>query len=141
MPTLPHRVFVLLAACLVGWLLATAQAQAAGIDDPIADTVDPVQEQGRRVVIEVRAGAAEIVKVGVGGVVRQGGDGLPLRRATATVAPGSKAKLELRPRYRRHERRILRALRKGKTLVAPITFRFEDILGNVGKRTKTIKLT
>jgi hypothetical protein len=141
MSLLPHRTFFLMAACLLGLAITVTPAAAGGIEDPLADTTDPVQEMGRNVVIEVRAGAGEIVNVGVGGFVRQGGDELPLRRATATVAPGSKAELELRPKRDAHERRILSALRDGKTLDAVVTFRFEDVIGNVGKRTKIIKLT
>jgi hypothetical protein len=136
-----HRALVLLIACFTGLLFMAGPAKAGGIDDPVTDTDDGVQDVGRNVAIKVRAGAAEIVSVGVGGVIHQGGDALPLRRATATVAPGSKAELTLRLKYERHERRVRRALGAGKTLNSVVTFRFEDILGNVGKRTKTIKLT
>jgi hypothetical protein len=136
-----HRTLVLLVAAIAGLAMGAAPAAAGGIADPVASPLGGVQDQGRNVVIEVRAGASEIVQVGVGGVIRQGGDNLPLRRTSATVAPGNAAALELRLKRDRHERRVLAALRKGKTLTATVTFRFEDLLGNVGKRTKTIRLT
>jgi hypothetical protein len=136
-----HRTLVLLVTCFAGLLLSAAPAAlAGGITDPVADSLGGAQEQGRNIAIDVRAGAAEIVNVGVGGVVHQGGRQLPLRRATATVAPSSEAELTLRLKHDRHEQLALRALRAGKTLSATITFRFEDLLGNVGKRTKTIQL-
>jgi hypothetical protein len=136
-----HRTIVLLVASIAGLTLGASPAAAGGRADPVADPLGGVQEQGRNVVVQVRAGASEIVQVGVGGVIRQGGENLPFRRTSATVAPGNKAALELRLKRDLHERRVVAALREGKTLTATVTFRFEDLLGNVGKRTKTIKLT
>ncbi len=122
-------------------LAAPGPAAAAGIDGVLVDTIGGTQPQGKNIVVEIRAGAAEIVSIVARGNIRQGGRAFRLRRATATVAPGRQATLELRPRKARQERRIKRALRAGKTLEATIRIRFQDILGNVGRRTRTITLT
>jgi hypothetical protein len=138
-----HRWAAPAAAIAGAWLLmglSAPEARAVGVADPRVDTIDGTQAQGKRIVIKLRAGAAEVVSVAAGGHVRQGAKNLPLRRATATAAAGSRALLELRPRRSWQERRIKRALARGRTLKATVRVRFRDILGNVARRTRTVKL-
>ena len=111
------------------------------MDGILLGTSGGTQPQGKRIVVKLRAGAAEIVSIAAAGNIRQGGRAFRLHRATATVAPGRQATLELRPRKAWQERKIKRALRAGKTLTATVRIRFTDILGNVAHRTRTITLT
>lgn len=127
--------------CLASTFLSAESAGAAGIDAPSVDTLGSTQAQGKNVLIRLRVGADEIVSVGAGGFVRQGGKRLPLRRSAATVAPGGRATVELQPKRRWQEQRILRALSRGRTLRARVTVRFKDLAGNVAKRTRRVLLT
>ena len=145
MSVLPHRVVVGFGLLVLGMLVAVAglgpaPAAATGIDDLVVDAAE-TQAQGRNVVVRLTAGAAEVVGVSAHGSVRQGGRGFALRPAKATVAATRRATLELRPRKGWQERKILQALRKGKTLTATVHVRTKDFIGNTANRTLTIALT
>jgi len=145
MSVLPHRVVVSFGLLVLGVLVAVAglgpaPAGATGIDDLFVDAAE-TQAQGKNVVVKLTAGAAEVVGVSAHGSVRQGGRGFALRPAKATVAAARRATLELRPRKGWQERKILQALRKGKTLTATIHVRTKDFIGNTATRTLTILLT
>jgi len=145
MSVLPHRLLVSFGLFVLGLLLAVAgtgppPAAATGIDNLLVDAAE-TQSQGRNIVVKLTAGAAEVVGVTARGSVRQGGRGFALRPAKATVAAARKATLELRPRKGWQERKILQALRKGKTLTATIHVRSKDFVGNTATRTLTVLLT
>ncbi len=134
---------LLVSALLAVALLAarpTGSAQAVGIDSLVA-TAPSVQPQGRHVTVTVRVGAAEVVSARARGTIHQGGHDFPLRAAKASVAGGRTARLELRPRKRWQERRIHRALARGKRLRATVRIRFHDLLGSTATRTISITLT
>jgi len=145
MSVLPHRIAVSFGLFVLGVLVAVAgagpaPAVATGIDDLVVNAAG-TQPQGRNIVVRLTAGAAEVVGVSAHGSVRQGGRGFSLRPAKATVAATRRATLELRPRKGWQERKILQALRKGKTLTATIHVRTKDFIGNTANRTLTVLLT
>ncbi len=134
--------------CIVGFVLlfvALTVPRAAGANDRqiLGPSVSApsVQTQGKRVRIKVVAGAAEPIAVKARGRIKQGGRSLPLRRSAASVAGGRSASIRLRPRRRLHQRRILHALRKGRTLKATVTVTLGDLAGNAVKRVLKIAVT
>jgi hypothetical protein len=132
---------IVTAAIAVVMFAAAGPAGAGGIDDVLVDTPGSVQPQGKNIVVKLEAGADEVVSIAASGHVNQGGHRFGLRRATATVAPGRRATLELRPRKAWQERKIRQALNKGRTLEARVRIRFRDVVGNVAHRARTITLT
>jgi hypothetical protein len=121
-------------------LAASNPAAATGISDMLVNATG-TQPQAGRVVVRLTAGAAEVVTVSARGGIRKGGHVFGLRPAKATVAATRRAALELRPRKGWQERKILHALRSGKSLVATVRVRAVDFVGNTARRTITVRLT
>jgi hypothetical protein len=129
----------------VGFSLVLCTPAAAGLEQrPIPSPkikAPSVQKQGKRIKVKVVVGAGALVSVSARGWIRQGGEKLKLRRAIGSVAGGNKAKLELRTRRRWQERRIKRALGKGRELPAQITVTLSAMAGSEITRRLSVRLT
>lgn len=130
---------------MVGFSLMFCAPALAGLEQRSILTpkisAPSVQEQGKRIKVKVVVGAAELISVAARGYVRQGGERLKLRRAIGSVAGGHRAKLELRTRRRWQERRIKRALGKGRDLPAQITVTLTGLAGDKITRKLSVTLT
>lgn len=144
MPRLGYRrtfsIATLTALAILVGAAAAAPAEARVVRAPEVRAQD-VQEQGKRIRIELEAGAGELVNFVARGWVLESGRKLRLHRSLGSVAAGRSAELELRPRKARHERRIKRALAGGRELEARIRVKLSDLTGSKVKRKLTVRLT
>ncbi len=100
------------------------------------------QAQGdERIRLKVRVGAAERALATAGGKINLGRRAdYRFRRVTRTLEPSDISVLRLKPARKRDERRILRALERGKSARATISVRISDAVGNFAVERRFVKL-
>jgi DNA-binding beta-propeller fold protein YncE len=99
-----------------------------------------------RIAVELKAGAAEAVRIVAGGkiVVAKHGrakrTSVPLKQVRRSAPAGKLKKLTLRPRTRKAALRVAAALRGGARVTARVRLRFTDGAGARATRSRTIRL-
>lgn len=96
-----------------------------GLVDPVLDIAFPQFMTGGQVEIEVTAGAGELVTARVGGKIFVG-KGNAVAATTTNVDPGQRATLLIRPKTAQANRRIMRALEKGRRVTATLNGKLSD---------------
>ena len=98
------------------------------------------KQKGRKVVVTVKAGASDQVRLTATGTVKAGGKKVKLKKATKQVLDGRLIKLKLKPKSKSGSAKILRALGGGQTAKAKVTVVFADPAGNEAEKKARVKL-
>jgi 6-phosphogluconolactonase (cycloisomerase 2 family) len=103
------------------------------------------RQKGRKVKVKVKAGAAEAVKIALGGTVTVSGGGEPrksykLRGVTKHSAAGALSSAILAPKGKKATTAILAAIAGKRKVRAKISAKFTDPVGNKATKSASVKL-
>lgn len=124
----------------------TVRVRAFTVDTKLSDydvTARKKQKQkGKRVKVKVKAGAAErITAKAIGKVTVKGSKRtFALKPERKAIGGGKQSVLRLKPKKKRDNRKILRLIKRGKKLKAPISVRGTDALGNNAAERRVVRL-
>jgi hypothetical protein len=97
--------------------------------------------KGHKVVIKIKAGAAEDVHVIATGSVKLGKRRVSLKKAQADIGAGATKTLKVKPASKKGAKTILKALASGKKAKASLTGEFTDAAGNEQAVPTKVKLS
>ncbi len=114
----------------------------------IDESVDGAELRGRhrqkqdppRVKVKLKAWAAEPVTIAGRGTIKVRKRRYPLRKVTRSVGAGTRVNLVLKPRKKQDRPKIVRALKRGKRVVANLSAKFTDGAGNSARLKRGVRL-
>jgi hypothetical protein len=98
------------------------------------------QKVKKKVVVKVKASAAEPVDVLASGKVKAGKKSYGLKKASAALESGTPKKLKLKPKSKKATKKIVKFLQGGKKAKASISVSFTDASGNSVTENAKVKL-
>jgi hypothetical protein len=97
------------------------------------------KQKGKRIVVKVKVNAKEDLEAKAGGKIKVNPN-YRLKPNSKRVAEGKKKILKLKPKKRKHRKKIARALRRGKKAKARLKVKLSDEAGNKEVATLNVKL-
>lgn len=110
------------------------------LEGPFLSMRKPQLQQGKEIEVKVKAGADEDVRAAATGVITIEKGNAVARTTFDTVMTGKRATLTVEPKTGPANRRIRRALSKGRIVTAEIRGKLRDSSGNTYKRVLKAKL-
>jgi hypothetical protein len=110
------------------------------LEDPFLSMAKPQLQSGKKVKLEVKAGAGEDVRATATGVIVLEKGNAVARMTRDRVDAGKRTTLTVKTKTRPGNRRIMRALSKGQAVTARIKGKLKDSSGNTYERTLRAKL-
>jgi hypothetical protein len=111
-----------------------------GVDGAKVSAKKTQKQKGKKVVIKVKAGAAEAVTVTAKGSIKLGKKKIALKKVTKDAAAGKQVTLKLKPKGKSGSKQVLNALAAGKKAKAAPKVDLTDGDGNKATESLNIKL-
>ncbi len=99
------------------------------------------KQKGEKVLIVVKAGAAEDVKIKAGGAVKLGKKKIALKTLSVRAPADEQLKLKLNPKGKSGSKKILKALARGEKAKASLSVTLTDAAGNSVTKKPKVTLT
>lgn len=99
------------------------------------------KQRGKKVVVAVKAGAAEGVSISATGTVKLGKKKLPLTKPSDEVSANQTTTLKLKPAGKKAAKKIAKALARGKKAKVSVSVEFTDAAGNSDEESARVTLT
>jgi predicted outer membrane repeat protein len=115
-----------------------AAVAAPGLKGAKVSVKKTQKQKGKKVVIKVKAGAAEAVTVEAKGSIKVGKAKVALKKLTKKAQADQQLTLKLKPKGKSGSRKVLDALANGKKAKASISVKFTD--GDGDTETKAVKV-
>jgi hypothetical protein len=110
------------------------------VDGAFVDAASPQKQGKKKVKVKVTGGADEQVKFEAFGVITIGKGNAVLKATVDQVNAGDRSTLTVQPKKKKSQKRILKALGKGRKVTANLTGKLIDQTGNVYEQDLTAKL-
>lgn len=98
------------------------------------------KQKGKKVVIAVKAEAAEAVTIDAKGSIKLGKKKIALKKLSKKAAAGKRLTLKLKPKQKSASAKVLDALANGGKAKAAVTVKFTDDAGNTDSKKANVKL-
>jgi hypothetical protein len=110
------------------------------VDGAFLEAPSPQKQGKKKVEVEVTGGADERVKLEAFGVITIGKGNAVLKATVDQVNAGDRSTLTVKPKTKKAQKRILKALGKGRKVTANLTGKLIDSTGNVYEQELSAKL-
>jgi hypothetical protein len=108
--------------------------------DGTATAKETQQQKGDEIVVAAKVKADEDLSVEATGRIELRGKAYELKPGEGSVAAGGKATFELKPRRAKHEKKIVKALKRGRKAEARVKVKLSDGAGNTATERLSVAL-